>query len=116
MDATSILSWSLYGVPKYVLRLTHQKQSKIKKERIYCKRGCYAFDFVLDQYFHAMKDIQTWSNDYIRLLNKLYENEVTLIRQNLPLTLSLPRGGEISPPPTKIESYSFKDVSIFFNF
>ena len=34
----------------------------------------------------------------------------------LILTLSLPRGGEISPPPTKIESYSFKDVSIFFNF
>ena len=26
--------------------------------------------------------IQTWSNDYIRLLNKPYENEVTLIRQN----------------------------------
>ena len=33
-----------------------------------------------------------------------------------PLTLSLPRGGEISPPPTKIESYSFKDASIFSNF
>ena len=32
------------------------------------------------------------------------------------LTLIPPRGGEISPPPTKIESYSFKDVSIFFNF
>ena len=32
------------------------------------------------------------------------------------LTLSPPRGGEISPPPTKIESYSLMDVSIFFNF
>ena len=32
------------------------------------------------------------------------------------LTLSLPRGGEISPPPTKIESYSFKNVLFFFNF
>ena len=26
--------------------------------------------------------IQTWSNDYMGLLNKPYENEVTLIRQN----------------------------------
>ena len=32
------------------------------------------------------------------------------------LTLSLPRGGEISPPPMKIESHSFMDVSNFFNF
>ena len=37
------------------------------------------------------------------------------IFQNFDLTLSPPRGGEISPPPTKIEIYSFKDVSIFFN-
>ena len=34
----------------------------------------------------------------------------------LYLTLSLPRGGEISPPPTRIESYSFQDVSFFPTF
>ena len=28
---------------------------------------------------------QTWSNDYKRLLNKPYENEVTLTGQNPPL-------------------------------
>ena len=35
---------------------------------------------------------------------------------SISLTLSPPRGGEISPPPTKIESYSLMNVSIFFNF
>ena len=42
------------------------------------------FDF--NHYFSGLpKHIQLWTFPYVRLLNKPYENEVTLRRQNPPL-------------------------------
>ena len=67
-------------IHKVPSRNTQADHSKILKESL-CLKWIVPILLYLIGYLH----IQSWSNDYKRLLNKPYVNEVTMSRKNPPL-------------------------------
>ena len=63
-----------------------KKTRKLRRRRLWM----VPYFFSLFRGLHSFKRIQLWALVYVQLLNKLYESEVTLREQKIPLKCCQP--------------------------